>query len=158
LATKPTAGHKYLETAIATASKEDLIIKIFDVLILASQQAVDKLKNEATDIEGIHKSLLRAQRACTLLIGSLDLELGGELAKNLLRVYEFWHHELVMANMQKDVVRVERILGFAKEYRETWMKAVALFKEQKKNGTAPASATAPVAANPKGTSSFAAVG
>jgi flagellar protein FliS len=155
---KPTPGHKYLETAIATASKEDLIIKIFDVLIIASQQALDKLQNDATDIEGIHKALLRAQRACTLLIGSLDLELGGELAKNLLRVYEFWHHELVMANMQKDPTRVERILGFATEYRVTWMQAVSQFKEQKKAAMAASQPAAPSAPNPNGTSSFAAVG
>jgi flagellar secretion chaperone FliS len=133
---KPTPGQKYLETAIATASKEDLIIKIFDVLIIASTHAHEKLQNELNDIEGIHKALLRAQRACSLLIGSLDLEVGGELAKNLLRVYEFWHHELVMANMQKDAQRVARVLGFAKEYRVTWGTAVAQFKEQKKAAAA----------------------
>ncbi len=129
---KTAPGQKYLETAIATASKEDLIIKIFDVLIVASTHANEKLLNDRNDIEGIHKALLRAQRACTLLIGSLDLEIGGELATNLLRVYEFWHHELVMANMQKDAQRVGRVLGFAKEYRETWGIAIAQFKEQKK--------------------------
>jgi len=147
---KPTANQKYLETSIATASKEDLIIKIFDVLILSSTQALEKLRNDLNDIEGIHKALLRAQRACTLLIGSLDLEVGGDLARNLLRVYEFWHHELVMANMQKDPQRVSRILGFAKEYRETWGQAVAQFKAQKM-------AAAQATGAPAGGSSFAAV-
>jgi flagellar protein FliS len=145
---KPVPGQKYLETSIATAAKEDLIVKIFDVLIVASTQAHDKLVNDLNDIEGIHKALLRAQRACTLLIGSLDLEVGGELAKNLLRVYEFWHHELVMANMQKDAQRVQRVLGFAKEYRVTWSQAVAQFKEEKKAAAATAT---------QGRGSFAAV-
>ena len=128
---KRSAEQKYLETSIATAAKEDLIVKIFDVLIMASQQAFDKLETEREDIEGIHKALLRAQRACSILMGSLDMEIGGELAKNLFRVYEFWHHELVMANMQKDAVRVERVLGYAKEYRQTWAQAVSMFKAQK---------------------------
>ena len=128
---KLTADQRYLETAIATASKEDLIVKIFDVLIIASQQAHEKLLNERNDIEGIHKALLRAQRACCVLMGALDMDIGGELSKNLLRVYEFWHHELVMANMQKDPDRVERILGYAKDYRQTWHQAVAQFKAQR---------------------------
>ncbi len=128
---KASAEQKYLETSIATASKEDLIVKIFDVLIIAAQQAHEKLTNDRDDITGIHKALLRAQRACSLLMGSLDMEIGGELSKNLFRVYEFWHHELVMANMQKDAARVERLLPYFRDYRDTWNTAVAQFKTMK---------------------------
>ena len=125
---KRSAEQQYLETSIATASKEDLIVKIFDILVLASTQALDKLRTQRDDIEGIHKSLLRAQRALALLMGSLDMEIGGEVARNLFRVYEFWHHELVMANMQKDPVRVERLLPNFKDYREMWVQAIGEFK------------------------------
>ena len=128
---KTAAQQKYLETSIATAPKEDLIVKIFDVLIVAAQQAHDRLVNDRGDIEGIHKALLRAQRACTVLMGSLDMEIGGDLSKNLLRVYEFWHHELVMANMQKDATRIARLLPYFRDYRETWGKAVTQFKASK---------------------------
>jgi flagellar secretion chaperone FliS len=122
----------YLETAILTAAPEDLIVKIFDVLIIASQQAHDKLMNDRGDIEGIHKALLRAQRACTVLMGSLDMEIGGELSQNLLRVYGFWHRELVMANMRKDPERVARVLGYARDYRATWNTAVTQFKAERR--------------------------
>ena len=128
---RPKADQRYLETSISTASKEDLIVKIFDALIIASQQAHDKLLNERNDIEGIHKALLRAQRACCLLMGSLDMEIGGDLSKNLFRVYEFWHHELVMTNMQKDVNRLERVIPYFKDYRQTWQQAVTIFKAQR---------------------------
>ncbi len=146
------AEQKYLETSIATASKEDLIVKIYDALILSSQQALEKLQYERNDIEGIHKALLRAQRAICLLMGSLNMEIGGDLAKNLFRVYEYWHHELVMANMQKDTSRVERLLPDFKDYRATWQTAIAQFKAQQRGAAVAAAATAaPV-------TSFAAVG
>lgn len=122
----------YLETSILTAAPEDLIVKIFDVLIVAAQQAHEKLLHERNDIEGIHKALLRAQRACTVLMGSLNMEVGGELSENLLKVYGFWHRELVAANMRKDPVKVERILNYAREYRETWRTAVTQFKAQRR--------------------------
>lgn len=125
---KRSVDQRYLETSIATASKEDLIVKIFDVLIMSSTVALERLQTNAGDIETIHKALLRAQRALCLLMGSLDMEIGGEVARNLFRVYEFWHHELVMANMQKSAVRVERLLPNFKDYRQMWVTAIAEFK------------------------------
>ena len=141
----------YLETSILTAAPEDLIVKIFDVLIIAAQQAHEKLMNERDDIEGIHKALLRAQRACTVLMSSLNMEIGGELSTNLLRVYGFWHRELVMANMRKDPERVARVLGYARDYRDTWNTAVTQFKAQKR-------VQAELAGGDGVTSTFAAVG
>lgn len=134
---KRAADQQYLETSIATSSKEDLIVKIFDILILASTQAAEKLRGDRDDIEGIHRCLLRAQRALCLLMGSLDMEIGGEVARNLFRVYEFWHHELVMANMQKDVVRVERLLPNFKDYRQMWMQAIGEFKAMQNDRPVP---------------------
>ncbi len=114
------ADYKYLETKIMTAAPEELTLVIFDVLILASVKAVDKLKNVPTDIQGIHDELRRGQRALALLMGSLDFEVGGDIARNLFRVYEWWHHELVLANMQKAPDRVERLLPDFRSYRSTW--------------------------------------
>jgi flagellar protein FliS len=114
---------KYLETKIRTAAPEELTIIIFDVLITASTKAIDKLRNTPGDIQGIHDELRRGQRALTLLMGSLNFDVGGELARNLFRVYEWWHHELVLANMRKDAERVERLLPHFRSYRETWLEA-----------------------------------
>lgn len=136
---KSSPEQQYLETSIATASKEDLILKIFDFLVLNATQALEKLKNDREDIEGIHKALLRAQRALALLMGSLDMEIGGEISRNLFRVYEFWHHELVMANMQKDPLRVERILPNFIDYRKMWAEAIAQFKTMQKQPAVPVS-------------------
>jgi flagellar secretion chaperone FliS len=141
----------YLETSILTASPEDLIVKVFDFLILNCRQAHEKLLHERDDIEGIHKTLLRAQRACTVLMSALNMEIGGELSENLLKVYSFWHKELVSANMRKDPQRVERVLGWAQEYRVTWTTAITQFKAQK-------NAQKQMAGGDGVTSTFAAVG
>ena len=126
------ARQKYLEASISTLSKEELIIKIFDALILYSSQALDKFETDASDIESIHKSLLLAQRACCLLMGALDMDIGGELAKNLFRIYEFWHHQLVMANMKKDPSRIKALLPTFKDFRGTWTEAISRFKTQQR--------------------------
>ncbi|MBV8246558.1 MAG: flagellar export chaperone FliS [Candidatus Eremiobacteraeota bacterium] len=157
MAIRSTAQQRYLETSISTSSPEELIIKLFDGLILFSTQALEKMEASAHDVEGIHKCLLRAQKACCLLMGSLDMEIGGDLATNLFRVYEFWHHELVMANMQKEPSRITRILPDFKDYRATWMEAISRFKaEQRMNAQAVVAAQEHPPAT--GTSSFAAIG
>lgn len=148
-----SAEQRYLETSIATTAKEDLIIKIFDILILSSQQALEKLESEPGEIESIHRCLLRAQRACCLLMGSLDMQIGGDLSVNLFRIYEFWHHELVMTNMRKDASRLTQILPAILDFRDTWQQAIGQFKVmQRQNTSAGAIAVA------AGASSFAAVG
>jgi flagellar protein FliS len=153
------AEQKYLETSIATASKEDLILKVYDALILSAQQALEKMQYERNDIEGIHKALLRGQRAICLLMGSLNMEIGGELAKNLFRVYEYWHHELVMANMQKDASKVERLLPDFKDYRKTWQIAISQFKAQQRGlSVVPTPPGSTAQAPPPTVTSFAAVG
>jgi flagellar protein FliS len=118
-----SADFKYLETKILTASKEELTLITFDVLILSSTKALERLHETPDDIQGIHTELRRAQRALAILMGSLNFEIGGTLAVNLFRIYEFWHHELVLANMQKAPERIERILPDFKEYRLTWAEA-----------------------------------
>src|SRR5580658_874678 len=101
-----SADFKYLETKVLTASKEELTLITFDVLILASTKALEKLNESPDDIQGIHTELRRAQRALAILMGSLNFEIGGTLAVNLFRIYEFWHHELVLANMRKAPERI----------------------------------------------------
>lgn len=115
---------KYLETSLTTAPKEELILRIYDALIMFSRQAVDRLYNDPGDIQAIHNLLLRSQRACVELISALDFEIGGELATNLNLVYAYWHRELVRANMEQDPTRVERILPDIQDYRKTWADAI----------------------------------
>ena len=131
---------KYLETRIKTAAPEELTIIVFDVLIQASSKAIERMRETPGDIQGIHDDLRRAQQAIATLMGSLNFEVGGELAKSLFRMYEFWHHELVMANMAKAPSRVERLLPDFKNMRETWVEANKRWRAmQKADGTTGAS-------------------
>jgi flagellar protein FliS len=125
---------KYLETSLTTAPKEELILRVYDALIMFARQAIDRLYNDAGDIETIHNLLLRSQRACVELISSLNFEIGGELATNLNLVYAYWHREFVRANMEQDPTRIEKILPDIVDYRQTWMEAIKEWRKQQSNG------------------------
>ena len=72
--------------------------------------------------------LRRAQRAYAVAMGSIDFEIGGDLARSNFALYEFWHHELVMANIEGNVSRVEAVLPQMLDIREAWAEAVRRYR------------------------------
>lgn len=128
----PSDQRKYLETRIKTAPPEELTIIVFDVLIQSATKAAERMRESPGDVQVIHDELRRAQQAVATLMGSLNFDIGGSLARSLFRMYEFWHHELVTANLQKSPGRVERLLPDFKEFRATWAEANRRFREMKR--------------------------
>jgi flagellar secretion chaperone FliS len=119
---------KYLEASIATASKEDLMVKIFDAIVLFTRKAIERMKTEPNDIQGRHNLLRTAQRACGAAVDAIDFDLGGELAVSNAALYQFWYRELVQANMEGDVARAEGVLPQMEMIRNAWAEAVRRYK------------------------------
>jgi flagellar protein FliS len=128
--TLSNANLRYLEASINSASPEELIIKVYDALLLFSRQALEVMETRPSDIQGRHDLLRRAQRACALLMGSLRLELDSDIPGNLFRIYEFWHHQLVVANMQADPQKVRELLPMIAGMRETWVEAIKRYRTE----------------------------
>jgi len=121
----------YLQTKLKTATPEELTIITFDVLINSTTRAIAGLKNPVLDIQTVHNDLRRAQRAAALLMGSLRFEIDDGLARNIFRIYEYWHHELFIANMRKSASVIEQLLPQMKDYRETWAEANRRYRAEK---------------------------
>ena len=124
----PPSADRYLEASLASLSKEDLMVKVFDAIVLFSRQAVERMKNAPNDIQGRHDILRKAQRACAVAMGSIDFEIGGDLARSNFALYEFWHHELVMANIEGNLSRIEAVLPQMIGIRDAWAEAVRRYK------------------------------
>jgi flagellar protein FliS len=104
------------------------MVKVFDAIVLFTKKAIERMKTDPRDIQGRHDLLRQAQRACAVAMDSIDFEIGGELARSNFILYEFWHHELVMANVEGDVTRAEAIVPQMVEIRDAWAEAVRRFK------------------------------
>jgi flagellar secretion chaperone FliS len=128
--TLSNANMRYLEASINSASPEELIIKVYDALLLFARQAIDVMESRPADIQARHDLLRRAQRACALLMGSLKLDLDSDIPGNLFRIYEFWHHQLVAANMQGDPQKVRELLPMIAGMRETWVEAIRRYRAE----------------------------
>ena len=122
----PSGG--YLETKVFTASREQLLLMLFDGAIAFSEQA--KVKIEEKDIEGSYHLLLRAQRILLELVSALDRKIGEDLYRNLVGLYLFCYRKLVEANIKKDLALVDDALRILSHLRDTWREAVAKAREE----------------------------
>src|SRR5579884_3708680 len=99
---------QYQEQAILTATPEELLILLYEGAIRFLNLARKAIENK--EIEKSHNNLIKAQKIIVELMTSLDFEIGGEVAHNLYRLYEYYHYRLVQANIKKDVTMVDEVL------------------------------------------------
>ncbi|MPN32250.1 hypothetical protein SDC9_179726 [bioreactor metagenome] len=62
---------------------------------------------------------------------SLDVNQGGEWAKNLMEIYTFIVEKLVESNMKKDIKILDEIMPLIEDIRDTWNEAYKVSKGSK---------------------------
>lgn len=122
----PNSPRKYLETQILTASREQLLVMLYDGAVRFAERGRDAVL--AGDVSGAHDSLVRAQRIVIELWCALNPGTDPELARNLGGLYSFVYLRLVRANVQRDAKAVDEALGVLNTLREAWTEAAAKAK------------------------------
>lgn len=116
------ANH-YLKTQVQTASKEQLLLMLFDGAIRFSEQA--KARIEARDFEMSYLLLVKSQRIVMELITALDAKrIEAELFQNLMSLYNFIYQKLVEANMRRRTESIDQAVGILRHLRDTWAEAI----------------------------------
>ncbi len=115
------AANPYLEQQVATASPARLTGMLFDALVGAALRGADLL--EAGERVAARRPLLRAQEIVLELRTSLRSDLGGELARNLDRLYEFVYGQLVRASADSDARSAQAAARIAGSLRDSWYEA-----------------------------------
>jgi len=119
----------YRETRVRTASQGTLIIMLYDEAIKQLGEAVslldDNFRKEPSRIEKISNRILKAQEIITELMASLDMEAGGEIARNLFSLYGYFNQQLVQANMDKRPEGILSVKEMMEELRLAWVEVVS---------------------------------
>ena len=122
------AYNQYKENSIFTSTPEELTLMLYNGLIKSIMIAQNSI--EGNDIERVSNSLVRAQDIIQYFRNTLDMKY--EVSQGLDALYEYMFRRLVEANMKKDQVIIDEILGMAKELRDTWTQAMKLAKHPQK--------------------------
>jgi len=108
----------YQETAVSTQSKGRLIVLLYEGAVKFLQQAVREI--EAKNYEAKGQYITKAQNIINELNAVLDMEAGGEVAKNLRKLYIFMSSHLSKANSSNDTKLIEEVIGLLKELNKSW--------------------------------------
>ena len=113
-------ARQYQQAQVATADRGRLLMLMFEGALKFLGRAEAALADG--ELESFGVALGRAEAVIAELLHTLDFKAGGDLARNLDRLYRFMLDHLVEANLQKSrqhVAQVARVLGIiAGAYRE----------------------------------------
>jgi len=120
---------QYQQSQIQTASPEKILIMLYDGAIQFLNKALQALKDK--NIQDNHNNIISAQNIIAEFMNTLDMEIGGEVARNLYSLYEYLHYRLVQANIKKDAAMIEEVLNHLKELKQTWEQAIKIAQREK---------------------------
>ncbi|HPO16961.1 MAG TPA: flagellar export chaperone FliS [Candidatus Hydrogenedentes bacterium] len=128
----------YTQVNIETASQGKLIVMLFNGAIKRAEEAKRQMEKGGT--ENVHNNLIRAQDIVAELRGALNMNMG-EIATNLDRIYEYFQHLLVVANIKKSTQPIEECIVLMTQVRDMWKELFDTLAREGQDG--PASAVNP---------------
>lgn len=112
------ANQAYGGAQVSTAPQKKLILMLYDGVIqnLKAAEAALEVKN----LQTAHQKILKGQLIIEELMVTLNFDEGGDIAKDLYKLYEYFHWSLVQANIKKDPVQLSEIRQYLEELRGSW--------------------------------------
>jgi flagellar secretion chaperone FliS len=117
---RPNPVQSYRETQIRTANQGRLIVMLYDGALRSITRAAEALERGVRGYDAANAAIIRAQDIVAELMASLDMERGGDIARNLFGLYTFVNRQLMDANLGKDRKPLETARGILAELREAW--------------------------------------
>ena len=114
---------KYKETEIATADRGKLVVLLYDGAIGFLKNAKQSIQKG--NIPGKANNINRAQNIIQELQASLNMDQGGEIAKNLMSLYQFMYVHLVRAKISRDGIKnIDEVISMLSGLNEAWREVI----------------------------------
>ncbi|HPD01284.1 MAG TPA: flagellar export chaperone FliS [Acetivibrio sp.] len=120
------AYNQYKENSVHTATPEEQTLMLYNGLVKYLMQA--QMAVNGNKIEKAGTCIIKAQDIISEFRSTLDMKY--DISHQLEQLYDYMYRRLVDANIKKDIGIIEEILGFAKELRDTWEKAIKIARQQ----------------------------
>ena len=114
----------YQKTNVSTASQGRLVVLLYEGAVKHLKAALNlfdengKIKPGNIEQFGIH--LQKTQAIITELQVSLDMDKGGDIARNLMSLYVYFNEELMDATISHNKAKIEFVLKMTDELAESW--------------------------------------
>ena len=113
----------YQENRVTTQTPGRVVVMLYEGAVKFLKQAIREMEAGKYIEKG--KSINRAVDIIQELNVTLNMEAGGEIAKNLRRLYAFMLERLFQANIRKDAGMIRETIKLLEELNEGWKLAAA---------------------------------
>jgi flagellar protein FliS len=122
--------NSYQKNQVATASREQILIMLYDGAIRFTRQAIFAIGEG--DVSGKVTGIQKAMAIVMEFRNTLDHQIGGDMAANLDALYDYMIRNMLQANMKNEVKPLEEVVGLLTDLRETWMEAIETVRQEQK--------------------------
>lgn len=118
------AYNAYQKTNVSTASQGRLVVLLYEGAVKNLTGAInifdenEKIKPNNIEQYGIY--IQKTQAIITELQVSLDMEKGGEIAKNLMSLYIFFNEQLMSATINHDKKILQSVQKMMNDLADSW--------------------------------------
>ncbi len=117
-------SNHYRNNQVMTASPEQLLIMLYDGTIRFVRQAKFAIEDNRPGDKAI--AISKAIAIITEFSNTLDYEIGGEIALDLSRLYDFMIRELSTVNARGEIERLEPVERILLDLREGFSGAIEI--------------------------------
>lgn len=122
----PNAYAQYNNSKILTASPAELTLMLYEGAIKFCNIAISAI--EQRDIQKAHTNIVKTERIIDHFRKTLDMKY--PVAQDFERVYVYLDRRLLEANMKKDKLILEEVLGHLHSMRDTWKEVMRINRER----------------------------
>ena len=119
----------YRQTAVTTASSEQVLIMLYEGAIKHLKKAAESCVTKDLAAKGV--AVGKAHDIINELSNSLDFSVGGEIAKNLERLYGFAVDQIIQGNLNNDPAKFDAARKVLENLLEGWKGAITQLKQAK---------------------------
>jgi flagellar protein FliS len=117
--------NQYRQVQVTTSGRVKLVVMLYNGAIRSLKRAVELLEQGEMGKKG--DQIIKAQDILMELNLALDMKSGGEIARNLRRIYLYVYRTLSEANFHKSTAKIEEAIRLLSILNEAW-EAVAVGK------------------------------
>lgn len=112
----------YKQTSVTTANRGQLLLMLYEGAINNVKKASLAIDKKDLALKG--QAIGKAHDIINELLNTLDFEVGGEIARDLERLYNFMTEQLVKANMESSKESLQTVQRLMETLLEGWKVAV----------------------------------
>ncbi len=114
-------ANAYRQFSVQTATPLGLVVMLYDGALAALKRAIDAI--EAHDVPKKCTHLNRAQAIILQLEGTLNFEVGGEVAQTLKSLYVYARAQMLKASIENSPEILHSLMEKLTTVREAWYEA-----------------------------------